>query len=246
MVSGFLCECHGILRLNEAQREQHPDVPPDSTVFLKPGAIAQGYWKNSDLVSQVRDKALPIFKVLHPNSYGLFIFDNSQNHHAKPPDALSVQKMNMKDGGVNQKLMRDGWFKDSHDNTVQQRMILEDGVTSKDLMRVLQERGLWDASFNVKEARKKLPSQQDFRGQLEWLEEVVSEGGCSIDFSPKYHCEFNYIEMFWGAAKTCIEQIAPSTSMILLLWSLRHLIVCRFPRSGNSQENLIDIWMHTV
>ena len=51
---------------------------------------AEGYWKNSDLVKQLMKKAFPIFRVLHPDCDGLFMFDNSQNHHAKPPDALAV------------------------------------------------------------------------------------------------------------------------------------------------------------
>ena len=29
------------------------------------------------------------------------MFDNSQNHHAKPSDALSVNILNLKDGGKN-------------------------------------------------------------------------------------------------------------------------------------------------
>ena len=60
MMSAFLCECHGILRLDDNLKRQHPDIPSDATVFLKPGANAEGYWKNSELIAQVK-KAMPIF-----------------------------------------------------------------------------------------------------------------------------------------------------------------------------------------
>jgi hypothetical protein len=73
------------------------------------GANADGYWKNSDLIAQVQNQAIPIFKVLHPGCQGLFVFDNFQSHHARPPDALHVNLLNLNDGGraVN---MRPGWF----------------------------------------------------------------------------------------------------------------------------------------
>ena len=201
MVSAFLCECHGLLKLPSELQQKFPDVPHDSTVIIKPGINNDGYWKNADLISQVKEKAIPIFKILHPNCDGLFVFDNSQNHHAKAPDALSVSKMNLKDGGANQRLMRNGWLMSAEGMIIQQTMVLDDGKTSKGLQRVLSERGLWDPLLSVKDARELLAKQPDFSNQREWLQETVIEAGCMIDYYPKYHCEFNFIEMFWGAAK---------------------------------------------
>ena len=201
MVSAFLCECHGILRLDDEMKIQRPDVPVDSTVFLKPGANSEGYWKNSDLIVQVKDTAIPIFKLMHQDCDALFMFDNSQNHHVKAPDVLNANRMNLSNGSLNQRLMRDGWYLDANGDRVEQKMVLEDGRTSKGLRQVLLERGLWDSSLSVKEARILLSKQKDFAEQKEWLEETLLDAGCAVDFYPKYHCEFNYIEMFWGAAK---------------------------------------------
>jgi hypothetical protein len=62
-------------------------------------------------VKQTKEKALPIFKILHPGCDALFMFDNSANHHAFAPDALMASRLNLKDGGANLKsIMRGGWF----------------------------------------------------------------------------------------------------------------------------------------
>jgi hypothetical protein len=68
--------------------------------------------------------------------------------------------------------------------TVEKKMVLEDERTSKGLKHVLQERGLWDHSLSLKEAIILLSKQQDFDEQHEWLEEIVFEAGCAIDFYP--------------------------------------------------------------
>ena len=92
MVYAFLCEFHAISRLDDELKTLHSEVPADSTVFLKPGANSECYWKNSDLIAQVKDKAIPIFRLLHEDCDALFMFDNSQNHHESPPDALNAKK----------------------------------------------------------------------------------------------------------------------------------------------------------
>ena len=205
MVSAFLCECHGILKLNEEQKRQSPEVPADSTVIIKPGSNAEGYWKNADLVKQLVDKAFPIFKILHPNCQGLFMFDNSQNHHAKPPDALSVNILNLKDGGKNPRPMRNGWYIGNNGERVIQIMYSSE-YGLRGMKSLLIERGLWpQQGLTRDQARNVLSSQPDFMEQREWLDETVTSAGFLIDFYPKYHCEFNFIEMFWGAAKSFVR-----------------------------------------
>ena len=45
--------------------------------------------------------------MLHPDCDVVYIFDNSQNHHARRPDALWAANLNLGDGGKNVKNLRD-------------------------------------------------------------------------------------------------------------------------------------------
>jgi len=44
-------------------------------------------------------------------------------------------------------------------------------------------------------------NQPDFTCVKSHLEEVITAHGNLCDFYPKFHCELNYIEQYWGAAK---------------------------------------------
>jgi hypothetical protein len=107
--------------------------------------------------------------------------------------------MNLIDGGVSQRSMRNGWFVNANGIRIEQKIVVENGRSSKGIERVLRERRLWDPSCNLKQARKLLSERPDFLNQPEWLEEPILNGVCMIDFYPKYHCQFNLIEVFWGA-----------------------------------------------
>ena len=49
--------------------------------------------------------------------------------------------------------------------------------------------------------KRLLAVQPDFRSERSALERVVAKGGHRCLFLPKFHCELNWIERYWGAAK---------------------------------------------
>ncbi|KAJ7222149.1 hypothetical protein GGX14DRAFT_352858 [Mycena pura] len=80
--------------------------------------------------------------------------------------------------------------------------------------QIIKERNLWKdgllaqcPGFKCQEGktdcccRRILFCQSDFVNQKSALEELIEQRGHICDFYPKYHCELNFIEMYWGAAK---------------------------------------------
>jgi hypothetical protein len=46
-----------------------------------------------------------------------------------------------------------------------------------------------------------LQIQPDFLNQKSMLKEIAEEQDQQVIFYPKFHCELNFIEMYWGASK---------------------------------------------
>lgn len=146
---------------------------------------------------------------MHPGEIGVFAFDNATSHAAYAENALIASKMNLKPGGK-------GKFKDGlmPDGSIQS-MHLPDGWP-KGIRLILEERGLWPEGglnricSNCKKhspiadnccAVRVLSLQPDFLAQRPLVREVIEDRGHKVIFYPKFHCELNYIELFWGAAK---------------------------------------------
>src|SRR5713101_4816825 len=53
----------------------------------------------------------------------------------------------------------------------------------------------------------------DFTTQQSQLEEFVTSQGHICDFYPKYHCELNFIEQYWGASKYHYWTTAQTTNI---------------------------------
>ena len=89
----------------------------------------------------------------------------------------------------------------------------------KGMKIVLQECGLWSLRLKAFCGKNNIilenPSccachilavQEDFCNQKPLLQEIIEGLGHKVIFYPKFHCELNYIEMYWGAAKRYARQ----------------------------------------
>jgi hypothetical protein len=139
----------------------------------------------------------------------VFTFDNATSHAAYAEDALIASKMNLNSGGKGK--FRNGIIPDGSI----QSMHHSDG-RPKGICLVLKEHGLWpERGINriCSDCKKHSPIandccavqilslQPDFLTQRPLIREIIEDRGHKVIFYPKFHCEFNFIEMFWGAAK---------------------------------------------
>jgi hypothetical protein len=83
MVSEFQCPCHGTMRHNGMI----------SRKLFKAGAGREGYWSHQEVVRQLKEEAIPIFRALHADCIVVFLFDQSSNHEACSSDALVASRM---------------------------------------------------------------------------------------------------------------------------------------------------------
>lgn len=147
--------------------------------------------------------------------------DNSQGHSAYAEDALLASRMNLRSGGKQARL-RDGWFVQDGKHITQQMNFPPDhpktpGV-QKGIRQILVERNLWSNDLNLDCskppdpasprccARHLLASQPDFQQQRSLVQEVIEDAGHLCIFLPKFHCELNFIEFFWGAVKRYLRE----------------------------------------
>jgi hypothetical protein len=218
MVSDFLLETDGRLKLNENEILLHSEIPVEARKFLRPEKNEEGWWTAEHLLDQVVNYAIPIFETKYPNAIGIFAFDNSTNHGAMAKDALNVNNMNVNPGGK-QAVMKSTFF--GSNNTFQSMVFPSNhpifSNQPKGMKQILIERGLWydglighcqlcklkieDITRTECCMRKILSLEEDFKSQKSQLQEEIEKKGHICIFYPKYHCELNYIEMYWGAAK---------------------------------------------
>ncbi|KZT63884.1 hypothetical protein DAEQUDRAFT_747689 [Daedalea quercina L-15889] len=188
-VSNFVEEENGRL----ITHDEAGQIVKDARRIIYPGTNGDPWWEHTQLLAQV-DDAIDIFEEVlncyrfssHPNCTALFIFDQSSAHASLGPDALRAFDMNKSNGGKQRKQ------KDTiipMNNPVAeprgkvQKMTTENGE-AKGLKQTLEE--------------QLLSKQDDFRYQESLLEHKIKARSHLCIFLPKFHCELNPIEMYWG------------------------------------------------
>ena len=203
------------------------------------------WWDGDQLVEQVLKLAIPVFESAFPGCQALFLFDNATSHSVYSSDVLRACMMNLLPGG-GQAVLRPG--RNSMTRAIQP-MVMVDG-TPKGLQMVLQERGLWRHKLRVQCrkpdgkknklclnggtccARALIAQEPDFKAQKSRLEEEVEAKGHLVYFFRKYHCELNFIEYYWGAAKRYARRRCGYN-----IWGLRKMV----PECLNSVKPVL-IW----
>jgi hypothetical protein len=166
--------------------------------------------------------ATAIFKRKWPDEQNLFLYDNATIHKKRSPSALSASKMprnilrwepspgtRMRDGKRPNGSPQSLYYPNDHPRFP---------GFFKGMEQILRERGLFPTDRFLKAqcgsslakcpagqtrccCRQILYNQEDFKNQKSMLQELYEDAGHLCLYYPKFHCELNFIEQYWGNAK---------------------------------------------
>ena len=201
----------------------------DARVFHKAGKTREGYWTNDDILSQAQ-KAIEIFQHRWPAEQALFLYDNATIHKKRAPGGLSAMMMpkypkaqwpkgdapQMHDGRHPNGTAQSLYYPDDHpqypgyfkgmEQILRERLLISDGQTLKASCGTSLNKCPPGITYCC--CRRMLYSQPDFMEQKSALEELIEGAGHLILFYPKFHCELNFIEQYWGNAKFRYQKTA--------------------------------------
>ena len=149
---------------------------------------------------------LTTFIKLQPDCLPLYVFDNPENHLKIDTDALNARKQNLNYGGENTPLIPNVYYK-IPDGAIVVHTMQAEAVVQKGICTILTERGFWIPGMNKLQALQFLFQQDYFNPEnlSLILDETVKSLGVWLELLPKYHPEFNFIEMYWGHIKSKVR-----------------------------------------
>lgn len=227
MVSDFLSPICGRLK----------DEISEARIFFHCGKNGDGYFDNDDILKQTNE-AIKLFERIYPTAQALFMFDNATTHQKRATDSLSALHMpkSCKIWRPGQPLMRDAILPNGAPQPLYWPVTHQEFPGHfKGMEQILKERGLWRSGLKAQCTtrfadcedrtncccRRILYNQPDFVNQKSSLEELVESKGHLCDFYPKFHCELNFIEQYWGASKFRYRQAPPTDSLAEMEQTMR-------------------------
>ncbi|GAA5917195.1 hypothetical protein JCM5296_006964, partial [Sporobolomyces johnsonii] len=195
----------------------------NARTIIYPGTKGDDWWDTKQLIEQLT-RTMSIFTAMYPDAQALFICDQSSAHASHGEGALNAYKLNKGDGGKVTP-QRDTEFppETAIPELVGKKQELSfldaAGVRkAKGLVTILTERGIDPKGKNGKCPKgcadgaidcclaRMLSLHHDFRTEKPALQKLIEERGHCCIFLPKFHCELNVIEMYWGWVKTRYRQ----------------------------------------
>jgi hypothetical protein len=159
---------------------------------------------------QLHEKIIPAFKKAHgPGYQALIMVENSKGYSAYAEDALL---MNINPSGKQARMYDEGIQPINFPSNPPKQN------EPKGVKAVLTERGLYQRLRG--KCKNKCESeaisccnscilelQPNFKEQRSLVQEVIKAAGHLYIFLPKFHCELNFIEFFWGVVKKYLHNI---------------------------------------
>ena len=169
-----------------------------ATEYLEYGP--DNYRSSEKIVQHTLEIAISIFERAFPGKQAVFLFDNASRHNAYASDALLVENMNLGPGGK-QAILCDGFI---HAKSLSpQSMVFPENYPDATLRGKAKgcKPTCSDSTSQKCCARQCLRLERDSQAQKGSLQEGIEACGHLVLFYPKFHCELNFIEFFWDAAK---------------------------------------------
>jgi hypothetical protein len=211
-----------------------PDLDLDARKIIFPGAGGDPWWDTKQLLIQI-STTLDIFEKKHPDCTAVLVFDQSSAHASHGEGALNAFDINLGDGGK-KSTPKNTYYPPECTSpelrgTVQTLHTIdaEGNKINKGVKTILQERGCYPENpTNLKckvrcpdnlaypvPASDKAPcclarilsTHKDFFEQKSAIATLIEDQGHKCVFIPKFHCELNPIEMYWGYSKARYRQV---------------------------------------
>jgi hypothetical protein len=221
-------------RIRVSPSDEEYDSVLDARKIIYPGSNGDPWWDTKQLLAQL-STTLNIFEKKHLNCVAVLVFDQSSAHASHGEGALNAFEMNLTSGGKNKKPQNDTYFPPECTfselrGQVQHLYNVEPDGTKvpKGVKQILQERECYiektkfkctprcpePLSYPIPASAKPpcclariLSNHKDFFEQRSAIETLIEGRGHKCLFLPKFHCELNPIEMYWGYAKAQFRQV---------------------------------------